>query len=182
MLFLFPFRCVCCLFFDYGYKVTTFFLNSKFFLTFLYEMFWKRYYKCFSVWVEIVANNAIIIFCHLIEVAIFAISDFFSLLGIAVFNIPISHKLLFLLFLLQSYCFFRYLQFFLTFFHYWRLDLPLIANFVFPCSSIFRWSCVPVVCLSCAGRVPVVCLIFLNHTRTYIRAYTRIHTRAHGDF
>ena len=80
-------------------------------------MFWKRYYKCFPVRVEIIAYNAIIIFCHLVEVAIFAVTNFFSLFGIAVFNIPISHIIIVLLFLLQSYCFFRYFQIFLTFFH-----------------------------------------------------------------
>ena len=41
---------------------------------------------------EIVANNTIIIFGHPIEFAIFAVGDFFSLFGIAVFNIPISHN------------------------------------------------------------------------------------------
>ena len=54
-------------------------------------MFWERYYKRFSVWVEIITNNAIIVFCHPVEVAIFAVSDFLSLFGIAVFNIPIMH-------------------------------------------------------------------------------------------
>lgn len=66
-------------------------------------MFWKRYYKSFSVRMEIIANNAIIAFCHLVEVAIFAISNFFSLFSIAIFNIPISHKIIILLFLLQRY-------------------------------------------------------------------------------
>lgn len=58
-------------------------------------MFWKRYYKGFPVWMEIIANNAIIVFCHLVEVAIFAISNFFSLFSIAIFNIPITHKIVF---------------------------------------------------------------------------------------
>ena len=66
-------------------------------------MFRERYYKSFSVWVKIIAYNAIIIFCHLVEVAIFAVRDFFSLFSIAVFNIPISHKIIILLFLLQRY-------------------------------------------------------------------------------
>ena len=66
-------------------------------------MFWKRYYKSFPVRMEIITNNAIIAFCHLVEVAIFAVTNFFSLFGIAVFNIPITHKLCFLLFLMQSY-------------------------------------------------------------------------------
>ena len=66
-------------------------------------MFWKRYYKCFSVRMKVVAYNAIIILCHPVKVAIFAISNFFSLFSIAIFNIPISHKIIILLFLLQSY-------------------------------------------------------------------------------
>ena len=79
-------------------------------------MFRERYFESFSVRVKIIAYNAIIIFCHLIEFAIFAVGDFFSLFSIAVFNIPISHIIVILLFLLQSYCFFRYFQIFLTFF------------------------------------------------------------------
>ena len=80
-------------------------------------MFRERYYKSFPVRVEIIAYNAIITFCHLVEVAIFAVRDFFSLFSIAVFYIPISHKIIVLLFLLQSYCFFCYFQIFLTFFY-----------------------------------------------------------------
>lgn len=64
-------------------------------------MFWKRYYKGFSVRMEIIANNAIIALCHLVEFAIFAVTNFFSLFCIAVFNIPILHKIIVLLFLLQ---------------------------------------------------------------------------------
>ena len=44
---------------------------------------------------EIITNNAIIAFCHLVEVAIFAVGDFFSLFGIAVFNVPITHIIMF---------------------------------------------------------------------------------------
>ena len=66
-------------------------------------MFRKRYYKSFPVRMEIITNNAIIAFCHLVEVAVFAVCDFFSLFGIAVFYVPITHKLYFLLFLMQSY-------------------------------------------------------------------------------
>ena len=80
-------------------------------------MFRERYYESFSVRVEIIAYNAIITFCHLVEFAIFAVRDFFSLFSIAVFNIPISHRIIVLSFLLQSYCFFRYFQIFLTFFY-----------------------------------------------------------------
>ena len=58
-------------------------------------MFWERYYKRFSVRMEAIAYNAIIIFCHPVEVAIFSISNFFSLFRIAVFNIPISHIIVF---------------------------------------------------------------------------------------
>ena len=54
-------------------------------------MFWKRYYKRFSVRVKIIAYNCIIILCHLVEVAKFAVTNFFSLFCIAVFNIPITH-------------------------------------------------------------------------------------------
>ena len=163
--------------FDYGCKDTTFFLIYKFFLTFLYKMFWKWYYESFSVRMKIIAYNAIIIFCHLIEFAIFAVGDFLSLFSIAVFYIPISHKIIVLLFLLQSYCFFRYFQIFLTFFYWSRADLPTIAKFILP-YSLFRWSCVPLVCRSCVPEVcrpclPVVCPVSLNHTA---------HTRAHGDF
>ena len=81
-------------------------------------MFRERYYKSFPVRVEIIAYNAIITFCHLVEVAIFAVGDFFSLFSIAVFNIPISHIIIILLFLLQSYCFFRYFQTFFNFFSF----------------------------------------------------------------
>ena len=57
-------------------------------------MFWERYYKRFSVRMEIIAYNAIIILCHLVEFTIFAISDFFSLFSIAVFYIPITHRII----------------------------------------------------------------------------------------
>ena len=152
-------------------------------------MFRERYYKSFSVRMEIIAYNAIIMFCHLVEVAIFAISNFLSLFSIAVFNIPISHKIIVLLFLLQSYCFFRYFQIFLTFFLLIRADLPTIEKFILS-YSLFRLSCVPVVCRSClpvvcpvfrwcAGRVPAwSCVLFSS----IIHAYTRAHIHAHGDF
>ena len=136
-------------------------------------MFRERYYKSFSVRMEIIAYNAIIMFCHLVEVAIFAISNFLSLFSIAVFNIPISHKIIVLLFLLQSYCFFRYFQIFLTFFHFWRVDLPTIANFVLPVFLSFpAVSCVPVVCRSLS------CVLFSSIIHTYIHAYT--YTLARG--
>ena len=79
-------------------------------------MFRERYYESFSVRVEIIAYNAIITFCHLVEFTIFAVCDFFSLFSIAVFNIPISHKIIILLFLLQRYNLFPYLQIFFNFF------------------------------------------------------------------
>ena len=140
-------------------------------------MFRERYYKSFSVRVKIITYNTVITFCHLVEFAIFAVRDFFSLFSIAVFNIPISHKIIVLLFLLQSYCFFRYFQIFLTFFHFWRVDLPTIANFVLPVFLSFpAVSCVPVVCRSLS------CVLFSSIIHAYIRAYTRAHTRAHGDF
>ena len=66
--------------------------------------------------VKIIAYNAVVIFCHLIEFAIFAISDFFSLFGIAVFNIPISHIIIVLLFLCKGTAVFSYFQIFLNFF------------------------------------------------------------------
>ena len=148
-------------------------------------MFWKWYYQSFSVRVKIIAYNAIIIFWHLIEVAIFAVGDFFSLFGIAVFNIPITHKIVVLLFLLQSYCFFRYFQTFFDFFHYCRLDLPLIANFVLPVfrpfpavSSRPLVSCVPVaLCSGGAVSSRVSCF-----PQSYTHIHTRIHTHAHGNF
>ena len=56
-------------------------------------MFRKRYYEGFSVWVEIIAYNAIIIFRHPVKVAIFAVCNFFRLFCITVFNIPLSHKI-----------------------------------------------------------------------------------------
>ena len=141
--------------FDYGYKDTAKNWISKFFLTFLYKMFREWYYKSLSVRMEIITNNAIIAFCHLVEVAIFAVTNFFSLFGIAVFNVPITHKLCFLLFLMQRYNLFSYLQFFLTFFHCLRGDLPTITNFIFVlclysslcrrCSGggVFRWCAGP---------------------------------------
>ena len=142
-------------------------------------MFWKRYHQSFPVRMEIIANNAIVVFCHLVEVAIFTVTNFFSLFGIAIFNIPITHIIMFLLFLMQRYNLFPYLQIFFNFFHFWRLDLSIITNFVFMpvvlCSSLFRW-CVPVVFRWCAGRGRVSWCLFSSiiHTRT--------HTRAHGDF
>ena len=143
-------------------------------------MFRERYYKSFSVRMEIIAYNAIIIFCHLIEFAIFAVGDFFSLFSIAVFNIPISHKIIILLFLLQSYCFFRYFQIFLTFFYWSRADLPTIANLfcltLFSGGRVFRW-CAGRVFLRCAGSGRVSCF-----PQSYTHTYTRTHTRAHGDF
>ena len=81
-------------------------------------MFWKRYHKRFSVRMEIIANNAIIIFCHLVEFAIFSISDSFSRFSIAVFNVPITHIIMFLLFLMQSYNLFSYFQTFFNFFSF----------------------------------------------------------------
>ena len=138
-------------------------------------MFWKWYYQSFSVRMKVIAYNSIIIFCHLVKVAIFAISNFFSLFWIAVFNIPITHIIMFLLFLLQSYCFFRYFQIFLTFFNWSRADLTTIANF------IFVLSCVP---LFSGGRVPAVfrvrwCVFFspVESWQSYARAYTYAHTR-----
>ena len=151
-------------------------------------MFWKWYYKRFSVRMKIIAYNAVIIFCHLVEVAIFAISNFFSLFYIAVFNVPLSHIIIVLLFLLQSYCFFRYFQTFLYFFQYLRVDLPTITNF------IFVFACVPpfpaVVFRLCAGpgpgrgpavRVPVLVLVLVLVAicpLSYIRAYIRAHIHA----
>ena len=143
-------------------------------------MFWKRYYKSFPVRMEIIANDAIIVFRHLIEVAIFAVRNFFSLFGIAIFNIPISHIIIVLLFLLQSYNLFSYFQTFFNFFRCWCVNLQTIVNFVFPlCLSppfsggVFR-RCVPVV--SC---VPAVCRVRRspdNHTRANTYAHTRTRT------
>lgn len=137
-------------------------------------MFGERYYKRFSVWMEIIANNAIVIFCHLIEFAIFAVCDFFRLFRIAVFNIPITHKIIVLLFLLQSYCFFRYFQTFFNFFHFWRVDLTTIANFALPVFLPFP-----------AVRVPLVRLSWscvLKPISIHTRIHTRIHTYARDNF
>ena len=137
-------------------------------------MFWEWYCERFSVWVKIIAYDAIIIFCHPIKVAIFAVSNFFSLFWIAVFNIPSSHKIIVLLFLMQSYCFFRYFQTFFNFFLFWRLDLPTIANFVFMpvvlCSSLFRWCVSSGVFFSCRSWSPD------NHKYAHIYARTRTRT------
>ena len=159
----------CCLVFDYGNKDTTFFLISKFFLTFSYKMFWKWYYKSFPVRMKIITYNTVIIFCHLVEFAIFAVGDFLSLFSIAVFNIPISHRIIILLFLLQSYCFFRYFQIFLTFFID-RVQITPQSQNLF-CLTHF------------SGRVPLVCwswscVLFPSIIHTYIHA--RTYTRARG--
>ena len=132
-------------------------------------MFWKRYYKRFSVRVEIIAYNCIIILCHLIEVAIFAVGDFFSLFGIAIFNIPITHKIIVLLFLLQSYCFFRYLQIFFNFFSFLPFRSPNNRKFYF---SIV--ACVPVVCWSWS------CVQWSPDNHTYAHTYTHTRARARG--
>ena len=134
-------------------------------------MFWKRYYKGFPARMEIIANNAIIVFCHLVKFAIFAVTNFFSLFRIAVFNIPITHIIVVLLFLLQSYCFFRYFQTFFNFFHFWRLDLPTITNFVLPVFLSFP----AVVFRLCAGPGPGPggYLPTIIHTRIHAHTYTR---------
>ena len=132
--------------------------------------------------VKIITYNTVIIFCHFVEFAIFAVGDFFSLFGIAVFNIPISHIIIVLLFLLQSYCFFRYFQIFFDFFHYCRVDLPLIANFVLLVFLTF-----PGVLVLCPGPGPVV-LVLVVCPAGYLpairctRIHTRIYTHAHEDF
>ena len=80
-------------------------------------MFRERYYKSFPVRMKIIAYNAIIIFCHLIEFAVFAVRDFLSLFSIAVFNIPISHIIVFFVVSdakIQPFSLFT--NFFLTFF------------------------------------------------------------------
>ena len=139
-------------------------------------MFWKRYYKRFPVRMEIIANNAIIVFRHLIEVAIFAVRNFFSLFGIAIFNIPISHIIIVLLFLLQSYNLFSYFQTFFNFFSLLVCKSPNNSKFCFPAlpvSALFR-RCVPVV--SC---VPAVCRVRRspdNHTHANTYAHTRTRT------
>ena len=75
-------------------------------------MFRERYYESFPVRVKIITYNAVITFCHLVEVAIFAVGDFFSLFSIAVFYIPISHKLLFCCFFCKVTAFFAISKFF----------------------------------------------------------------------
>lgn len=131
-------------------------------------MFWKRYYESFPVRMKIIANNVTIIYCHLVKVAIFAVTNFFSLFRIDVFNIPITHIIMFLLFLMQSYCFFRYFQIFFNFFHCLRVDLSIKTNFVFMlflCSSLFRRRSVS------GGVCPD------NHTQAHTHAHIRTRTR-----
>lgn len=67
--------------------------------------------------------------------------------------------------------FFHIYKLFLTFFHFLRVDLPTIANFV--CLSPPFSGCR--VCWSCAGRVCWSCVLFSSiiHTHTYARTYTR---------
>ena len=79
-------------------------------------MFWERYHKSFTVWVKIIAYYAIIIFRHLVKVAIFAASNFFSLFGIAVFNVHTSHIIVLFDYDYKDTTFFRIYKFFLTFF------------------------------------------------------------------
>ena len=123
---------------------------------------------------EIITYNFIIIFCHLVEVAIFAVGDFFSLFGIAVFNLPITHKLCFLLFLMQRYNLFSYLQIFFNFFYCLLVDLSTKTNlfYAFPCSSLFRrWCSVSGACVffSCLSWCPDD----YTHAHTYARTRTR---------
>ena len=136
-------------------------------------MFWERYYKRFPVRVKIIAYNCIIILCHLVEVAIFAVSDFFSLFSIAVFNIPITHIIIVLLFLLQSYNLFSYLQiffnFFYIFFHCLKSDIYMRVCPCCWCSSLFRWSC------SVGACSPLLCCPAIIRTR--IHAHTRAYAR-----
>ena len=135
----------------------------------------ERYYKRFSVRMEIIANNAIIILCHPVKVAIFAISNFFSLFGIAIFNIPITHIIIVLLFLMQSYCFFRYFQIFLTFF------LLIVCRSPHNRKIYFMFLSFPVVV--CSVGVLVLCRLWScvrwspdNHTHAHTYARTRTRT------
>ena len=123
---------------------------------------------------EIITYNFIIIFCHLVEVAIFAVGDFFSLFGIAVFNVPITHKLCFLLFLMQRYnLFFLFTNFFLTFF--------IVCLWIYLqrqiCFMLFR---VPL--FSGGVLVLVLVLVLVVSPDDYLHTiiHTRIHTRAHA--
>lgn len=70
--------------------------------------------------------------------------------------------------------FFLFPNFFLTFFHFWRLDLPTITNFVFMLSRVppFSGAGVPAVCWSCVRWSPD------NHMHAY--TYARIYARARG--
>ena len=142
-------------------------------------MFRERYYKSFPVRMEIIAYDAIIIFCHLIEVAIFAIGDFFSLFSIAVFNIPILHRIIVLLFLLQSYCFFRYFQTFFNFFSFLAFRSPDNRKFCFyaGCPVFLPF---PVVVCPVGVSVGVCSSRVARGVQTII--CTRIHMYAHGDF
>ena len=76
-------------------------------------------------------------------------------------------------------------KFFLTFF----ILFFIACNYTYICrlfrfagvplfsgGRVFRWSCVPVVCRSWSCVLMIIC------PHSYARAYTRTHTRAHGDF
>ena len=155
-------------------------------------MFWKRYYESFPVRMEIIANNAIIVFCNLVEFAIFAVTNFFSLFSIAVFNIPISHKIIILLFLLQSYCFFRYFQTFLYFFLIFARRSPDNHKFCLyaGCPVFLPFSVVVFRLCPVSGAVPCpavsrvrrcfVCPDDYLHTIIHTRIHTRAHVRARG--
>ena len=142
-------------------------------------MFWKRYYKRFSVRVKVIAYNAIVKLCHLVEFAILFVSNFFSLFSIAVFNIPISHIIVFLLFLMQSYNLFSYLQIFFNFFSFLAFRSPNNHKFCFAYVPPFSGGGVPLVCWPWSCVLINICP--LSYTRAYIHARTIIFRRQFLD-
>ena len=129
---------------------------------------------------EIIANNAIIVFRHLVKFAIFAVTNFFSLFGIAVFNVPISHIIVFFVVSDAKLLLFSlFPNFSLLFFNIcaWISRQSQILFACFACVPPFSGGVpCPVLCWSwsCVSRSPD------NHT--HARAYIRAYTRAHGDF
>ena len=141
-------------------------------------MFCERYYKRFPVRVKIIAYNAIIIFCHLVEFAIFAVCNFFRLFSIAIFNIPISHNCLVFDYAYKVTTFFRKYKFFLIFFVLWCgswYGSTDIGNFFcmlvflpFPVVFRVRWC------------VFSLCRLWSPDNHTHAHTYARTHIRARG--
>ena len=122
---------------------------------------------------KVVAYNAIIMLCHLVEVAIFAISDFLSLFSLAIFNIPISHNCCFVVSFAKLLLFSLFPIFF---------NIFLLIACGSHGNSKFCFACVPP--FSGAGvsavRVPVVVVCPDDYCYTYAHTHARAYTRARG--